>query len=605
MPSLNRRAAGRRRAWGRGPIILRFEPLEGRQLLTGGGSDTTNAALPDLVAVKFDSLHNLDWDQSFHAVGSIMNEGSGATTSPVQVDVYASPETTPVSGAVKIGTITIPAGLQPGQTYQFDQVLWTPAQPLSGLGSAPSYYLTLQINPDQSVAESNYANDVQGLQGVDASMVTITPQRPSQLVAAGIRLRPGTANWGDTLHATATILNNGDGNAPPTTARIVVAPYGQDPLGPNGVTIGTLAIPQVLAHQSVTINQDLKLTSAPPASLASTNWFNVKMVVDSDHVANPVVTTSPSTPQPVNGVGLGEWTMIQILPPTNRPTAQQPRPDLKVDQIQSPSAVAWGQTFQIKTTLENAGAANAGPFKVHFLLSQSDNSSDPMLSLGTVEVPGLPSSYSQDITETVRLPGRIPAGLSTSATTGRIIVQVDPEHSVDDSNAANNTLSSVPITLNVVGTDGSTTPVVTTPAPSTPPVATPGPTTPAGGTTNSPGTATGTGTGTTTGTGAGTGTTTGTGTKPGTGSNTPHPTPAQPQIPYGPNRIAQIRQLRQEWLTAHPRPTRQASQVHLRPSAQQLQQRRLQLLAQRSAASKLRVFPARHSLLNRQGQQTG
>ena len=33
MPSQKRRAAGRRRAWGRGPIILRFESLEGRQLL--------------------------------------------------------------------------------------------------------------------------------------------------------------------------------------------------------------------------------------------------------------------------------------------------------------------------------------------------------------------------------------------------------------------------------------------------------------------------------------------------------------------------------------------------------------------------------------------
>ena len=28
MPTLNRRAAGRRRAWGRGPIILKFDSLE-------------------------------------------------------------------------------------------------------------------------------------------------------------------------------------------------------------------------------------------------------------------------------------------------------------------------------------------------------------------------------------------------------------------------------------------------------------------------------------------------------------------------------------------------------------------------------------------------
>ena len=34
MPTLNRRAAGRRRAWGRGPIILKFDSLERRELLT-------------------------------------------------------------------------------------------------------------------------------------------------------------------------------------------------------------------------------------------------------------------------------------------------------------------------------------------------------------------------------------------------------------------------------------------------------------------------------------------------------------------------------------------------------------------------------------------
>ena len=33
MPTLNRRAAGRRRAWGRGPIILKFDSLERRELL--------------------------------------------------------------------------------------------------------------------------------------------------------------------------------------------------------------------------------------------------------------------------------------------------------------------------------------------------------------------------------------------------------------------------------------------------------------------------------------------------------------------------------------------------------------------------------------------
>src|SRR4051812_14450073 len=63
MPSQKRRAAGRRRAWGRGPIILRFESLEGRQLLTAPPKP-----LPDLVGAVFATTHNLDWGSSFHAV---------------------------------------------------------------------------------------------------------------------------------------------------------------------------------------------------------------------------------------------------------------------------------------------------------------------------------------------------------------------------------------------------------------------------------------------------------------------------------------------------------------------------------------------------------
>src|SRR3954471_9376232 len=59
MTSQKRRAAGRRRAWGRGPIILRFESLEGRQLLSA--SSSAKALLPDLVGSSFATAHGLDW----------------------------------------------------------------------------------------------------------------------------------------------------------------------------------------------------------------------------------------------------------------------------------------------------------------------------------------------------------------------------------------------------------------------------------------------------------------------------------------------------------------------------------------------------------------
>ena len=75
MTPQQRRAAGRRRAWGRGPIILRFERLESRQLLT-----TPPQPLPDLVGADFATSHSLNWGDSFEAIGTILNQGGATTT---------------------------------------------------------------------------------------------------------------------------------------------------------------------------------------------------------------------------------------------------------------------------------------------------------------------------------------------------------------------------------------------------------------------------------------------------------------------------------------------------------------------------------------------
>ena len=92
MSSNDRRAAARRRAWGRGPIILRFEPLEGRQLL----APRRSGRAPDLLATSFNTVHAADWGDLIHATGTIANQGTATTVAPVAVDIYAS--TTPILG---------------------------------------------------------------------------------------------------------------------------------------------------------------------------------------------------------------------------------------------------------------------------------------------------------------------------------------------------------------------------------------------------------------------------------------------------------------------------------------------------------------------------
>ena len=54
-PSLEKRILARRRAWGRGPTILRFESLEGRELLFAAAPVAkTYPAKP--VTIQFESL---------------------------------------------------------------------------------------------------------------------------------------------------------------------------------------------------------------------------------------------------------------------------------------------------------------------------------------------------------------------------------------------------------------------------------------------------------------------------------------------------------------------------------------------------------------------
>ena len=66
MPSHDRRAAGRRRAWGRGPIILKLESLEHRALMAAHA----NSNLPDLVNSSLTVSSSVaDWARTVEVEG--------------------------------------------------------------------------------------------------------------------------------------------------------------------------------------------------------------------------------------------------------------------------------------------------------------------------------------------------------------------------------------------------------------------------------------------------------------------------------------------------------------------------------------------------------
>ena len=82
MPIHDRRAAGRRRAWGRGPIILKLESLERRALMAAN----SNSSLPDLANAALTVSSNVaDWNSTIEVEGRVTNQGGATATAPFQV----------------------------------------------------------------------------------------------------------------------------------------------------------------------------------------------------------------------------------------------------------------------------------------------------------------------------------------------------------------------------------------------------------------------------------------------------------------------------------------------------------------------------------------
>ena len=227
MPSNNRRAADRRRAWGRGPIILRLEPLEGRQLLAA-----SPVARPDAVATAFDTLHKLDWGDSFHAVGTIQNQGNASITDSFQVAVYASPkmDISREVGAARRGDG--PGRARGGASFQFDQSFSLPPTPLSGVTATQPVYISLRVDPMEG---GRVGRDEQRghRQGRGHLRRDDRPEAPANLVGTSLGIAPGSVTWGDTITVTAQVKNDAAGEAPATRARIVLTRGETDPRGPR------------------------------------------------------------------------------------------------------------------------------------------------------------------------------------------------------------------------------------------------------------------------------------------------------------------------------------------------------------------------------------
>jgi hypothetical protein len=484
MTPQQRRAAGRRRAWGRGPVILPFERLESRQLLTTStAASAPSPPLPDLVGADFATAHNLNWGDTFQAVGTILNQGDAATTIPFNVAVYASTATTINADSVPLGTITIPAGLGPHQTSSFDQTFSLPATQIPNYDSSSPIYIDLFINGNKAVTESNYRNNEGVGQGFDSSPIVIVPEQPSLLVGSTFGVTPGTATWGQTITVTAQIRNNAQGDAPASRAKIVLTPSGLDPGSAYDFTVGYLDVPAIPAWQTVNVQGQITLPATAPSSLASNTQFTLSMAQDADYVTDPIyphvatqgagldltpitITAPASTPSATTSSSSTTSSSTPSSTPTPTPTPALPNVAPSAVAVTS-KAVYWGYNFQVGATFQNLGQSDAPAMEVMYLLTGSGGSLASAVFLGETTLPPLAKGATEVVSQTVHLPSVLPNGVTIpSSSIGRIAVLVDPDHSIDQTLRSNSLAESGPVTLRVLGTDGSST------VPTSPPIGT-------------------------------------------------------------------------------------------------------------------------------------
>jgi hypothetical protein len=382
---------------------------------------------------------------------------------------------------VPLGNITIPAGLGPRQTSSFDQSFSLPATAIPNYDPTNPIYIDIFINNNRAVTESNYRNDEGVGQGFDSSPIVIVPKLPSLLVGSAFGVTPGTVTWGQTITVTAQIRNNAQGDAPASRAKIVLTPSGLDPGSAYDYTIGYLNVPAVPAWQTVNIQQQITLPATAPSSLGNNSQFTLSMAQDADFVSDPIYPHVPT-----QGVALDQAPITITAPSatTSAPSSSSSATSSSSSSTSSPTAPAlpnvapsnvavtskavyWGYNFQVSATFQNLGQVDAPAMEVMYLLTGSGGSLANAVFLGETTLPPLAKGETQTVDQTVHLPSVLPNGVTIpSTTTGRIAVLVDPDHAVDQMLRSNALAESRPVTLRVLGTDGSST------VPTSPPIGT-------------------------------------------------------------------------------------------------------------------------------------
>jgi hypothetical protein len=395
---------------------------------------------------------NADWNDPITASGQITNQGRSTVTIPFNVGIYASPTSAIGRRSVLLGEVALPAGLAPGQSVPFTTTVNLPNSPLPGMDANGVVHINLKVDPEHIVLESNKRNNSGVGLGHDVAAVQITPHQPARLLSTSMGIYPTAPVWGGALSVTAQISNSSYGDAPATRAQVILTPTGVTPGTGSDVTIGSLSVPSLDAWKTINVEQSFTLPVTPPLLLGGASQFLLSIIPDADFVTNGIY------PHYTSGVLGTDQTAVTInVPAGTTPPDLGPLSDLAAGAVTtSASTLYWGRNVQVQTTVQNLGTADPGPFRVRFLMVGASGDTSHGIFLGDSIVQGVQPGGSQLVTQDLTLPFRLPAGITLSSLgTGKIAVILDPENVLNESFKNNNTATSGPITLRLLGTDGT------------------------------------------------------------------------------------------------------------------------------------------------------
>jgi subtilase family serine protease len=344
---------------------------------------------PDLVV---DAVGVPGWAQAGTAVtvtDTVRNRGfspSGASL----VRYYFSSSTTVDASAVAIGQRTL-LPVTEGTTDTGSASVTIPET----AGAAGTYYVVAVVDPDNSVVETDEANNVR------SARVLVGPDMVVDSVSG-----PATAVGGETITLTDTTRNRGVGPAGASLTRYYVS--AKSVLDATAVAIGQREVPPLAAGATSTG----PVTLTVPASLGSAGIYYVLAVADGAHAVVEADETNNTGPAWEVRIG----------------------PDLVVDTVAGPATAVAGESMTVTDTTRNRGVGPARASVTRFYISAKAAFDATAVAIGQREVPPLAAGGVSTGSATVA----IPAGLG-AASTYYVLAMADGGNAVVERDETNNT----------------------------------------------------------------------------------------------------------------------------------------------------------------------